>query len=272
MFLRTLTHAQTLCEMQNTFAKTWKLQGEVQQWYHFLFGSSREQSRGVMKRQEDDRIKVSEPEPDKREEKKRLKRGKCRTLFGGSHCDTLLPHRRQRWSSTFLCLREFGGKVPHSHPSCNTHTHTHLSNRTWLLSLLQHVSTRNKQRLLPLHSLLLSFTPPLSFFLRSVSAKAFARRSANPDTHTCAPLSRCLSPSPSLSFSPRTRTEWRPAKLYTRRNLLSDPPPVLLHLCLSFYISLIFEYLSTMPTTPHPKNKSMLRGNLNPLKLLLTCD
>lgn len=221
MFLRTLTQAQTLCEMQNTFAKTWKLQGEVQQWYHFLFGSSREQSRGVMKRQEDDRIKVSEPEPDKSEAKKSLKRGKSRTLFGGSHCDTLLPHRRQRWSSTFLCLREFGGKVPHSHPPCNTHTLTFQTEHG--SSLYCYMYPPETSGGFFLFTLFYSPSPPLSFFLRSVSAKAFARRSANPNTHTCAPLSRCLSPLPSLS--PCTCTEWRPAKLYTTRNLLSDPPP-----------------------------------------------
>lgn len=52
-------------------------------------------------------------------------------MQGEGHCveeatvTHYFPHRTQRWSSTFLCLRVWG-KSP-------THTHTHLSNRTWFL-------------------------------------------------------------------------------------------------------------------------------------------
>lgn len=124
MFLQTLTHAQALWETQKkkTSIKTWKRQGELQHWCPFLFGSVQKKGKGAVKRQEDDRIKVSEPEPDKREEKKKWLKSEReenaggRTLCGGSHCDTLLSTQKKEMEFNFSLSQRVWEKSPTSTP------------------------------------------------------------------------------------------------------------------------------------------------------------
>lgn len=108
------------------------------------------------------------------------------------------PHRRQRWRSTFLCVREFGRKVPHSHPSCNTHTHSPFKQNMAPLFIATFI--HQKPTALPLHCLLLSFNP-LSLFLRSIRPKRLHTGTQIP-THTCTLFSPAASRHRPPSLSP----------------------------------------------------------------------
>lgn len=99
-------------------------------------------------------------------ERKKQEEGRC---VGEATVTHYFPHRRQRWSLTFLCLREFGREVPHSHPSCNTHTpkssihtDTHSPFKQNMAPLFTATFIHQKLPALPLHCLLLSFTPSTS--------------------------------------------------------------------------------------------------------------
>lgn len=137
-------------------------------------------------------------------------------------------HTEDRDGAQLFFVSESSGEKSHTHTlhvtHTHAHTHTHLSNRTWLLSLLQHVSTRNKQRLLPLHSLLLSFTPPLLLPPQCFGQSVCTQERKSRHTHLCSSLPLPLAIALPLLLPSHTH-RGRPAKLYTTRNLLSDPPP-----------------------------------------------
>lgn len=144
-------------------------------------------------------------------ERKKQEEGRC---VGEATVTHYFPHRRQRWSSTFLCLREFGREVPHSHPSCNTHTQIQHTHRHTLTFQTEHGSSLYCNIYPPETNSTSSSLPPtllhpLYFFLRSVGPKRLRTETQIP-THTRTPLSPAASRhrSPSLA-PPRTHTHTR---------------------------------------------------------------
>lgn len=217
--------------------------------YRFMFPQSREWTRRAIKKQIEkekrSRIKVSEPERDRKKERmKWFKRERMSVSFTNEkheegHCVeeatvTEITFHTEDRDSTFLCLRKSGGKSPTltlewcKHIPRNAHTHLPFRQNMAPHSFPR-LSTRNKQRLL---SLLFLFTLswfsslPRSLFLYSTRSKRPHTDTRIPThTHSSLPFaSRHLPPSLSPLIHTCTRSEWQLANFYTTGNCLATPP------------------------------------------------
>ena len=169
MFLRTLTHAQTLGEMQNTCTKKLEEARRSSTVISFSVQTSPEHSKGAMKRQEDERIKGSEPELDKRGEEGMMKESKEREMQEEGHCvqeatvTHYFPHRRQRDGVQLFfvseSLREKFHSLSLSLSLSLSHTHTHLPFKQNMAPFFIATCIHHNPTALPLHCLSLSFTP-----------------------------------------------------------------------------------------------------------------
>lgn len=188
-----------------------------------------------------------------RKERKMQEEGHCVEEATVTH---YFPHRRQRWSSTFLCLREFGGKVPPPHTHVHTYTDRHSPFKQNMAPLFIATFIQQKAMALPLHCLLLSFTS-LSFFRRSVWPKRSHTGTQIP-THTCTLFSPAASRHRPPSLSPLAHAQSGDRPTSPPQGTCLVTPRIAPPLSLSLYISLISENFSTMLARPLPK--LVLRG------------